>query len=343
MLTPSELRNAQFSKARLGGYVMAEVDKLLDQVTPDYETLYNENAELRKKVEVLLDRLDHYQEQEDSIKAAILNAQRMCDTIVAQAKQQAALIEQDAKIKASRVAEEAQRSIQDKNDELAAIRQEVTQFRSSLVALYRSHLEKIREIPTFVEETLAQEQPASESAPACEPTSESVTAATQPAPDHAPTSEGALQETEHSATAPLPQSEEAQDPPQTEPVFAAQPAAFAATQPPLTSAPQAPKIESDFDKTMEFTPPRPSDPARTAAEADKSAAQQDSPAAHEGDAAYAASMVVEILDDDVPIPYLQDEPLLDEEEIDYSGIHSLNLEDSLEFGSEFDIATGKRR
>ena len=114
MLTPSELRNAQFSKARLGGYVMSEVDKLLDEVTPDYEALYNENAELRKKVEVLLDRLDRYQEQEDSIKAAILNAQRMCDTIVAQARQQAALIEQDAKIKAGRVAEEAQRSIQDK-------------------------------------------------------------------------------------------------------------------------------------------------------------------------------------------------------------------------------------
>ena len=61
MLTPSELRNAQFSKARLGGYVMSEVDKLLDEVTPDYEALYNENAELRKKVEVLLDRLDRYQ------------------------------------------------------------------------------------------------------------------------------------------------------------------------------------------------------------------------------------------------------------------------------------------
>ena len=57
MLTPSELRNAQFSKARLGGYVMSEVDKLLDEVTPDYEALYNENAELRQKVEVLLDRL----------------------------------------------------------------------------------------------------------------------------------------------------------------------------------------------------------------------------------------------------------------------------------------------
>ena len=40
MLTPSELRNAQFSKARLGGYVMSEVDKLLDEVTPDYEALY---------------------------------------------------------------------------------------------------------------------------------------------------------------------------------------------------------------------------------------------------------------------------------------------------------------
>ena len=157
MLTPSELRNAQFSKARLGGYVMSEVDKLLDEVTPDYEALYNENAELRKKVEVLLDRLDRYQEQEDSIKAAILNAQRMCDTIVAQARQQAALIEQDAKIKAGRVAEEAQRSIQDKHDELVSIRREVTQFRSQLVSLYRSHLEKIKEIPSFEEEGPSQQ------------------------------------------------------------------------------------------------------------------------------------------------------------------------------------------
>ena len=33
----------------------------------------------------------------------------------------------------------------------------------------------------------------------------------------------------------------------------------------------------------------------------------------------------------------------DDDEIDYSGIHSLNLGDSLEFGTEFDIATGKRR
>ena len=157
MLTPSELRNAQFSKARLGGYVMAEVDKLLDEVTPDYEALYNENAELRKKVEVLLDRLERYEEQEDSIKAAILNAQRMCDTIVAQARQQAALIEQDAKIKAGRVAEEAQRGIQDKHDELVSIRREVTQFRSQLVSLYRSHLEKIKEIPSFEEEMPAQQ------------------------------------------------------------------------------------------------------------------------------------------------------------------------------------------
>ena len=54
-------------------------------------------------------------------------------------------------------------------------------------------------------------------------------------------------------------------------------------------------------------------------------------------------MVVERLDDDAPLPYLAGEPPLDDDEIDYSGIHSLNLGDSLEFGTEFDIATGKRR
>ena len=58
---------------------------------------------------------------------------------------------------------------------------------------------------------------------------------------------------------------------------------------------------------------------------------------------YVMSEVDKLLDDDAPLPYLAGEPPLDDDEIDYSGIHSLNLGDSLEFGTEFDIATGKRR
>lgn len=157
MLTPSELRNAQFSKARLGGYVMSEVDKLLDEVTPDYEALYNENAELRKKVEVLLDRLTGIRSRRIPSRPPFSTHSACATPSWRRRGSRRRFIEQDAKIKAGRVAEEAQRSIQDKHDELVSIRREVTQFRGRLVSLYRSHLEKIKEIPSFEEEGPSQQ------------------------------------------------------------------------------------------------------------------------------------------------------------------------------------------
>ena len=338
MLTPSELRNAQFSKARLGGYVMAEVDKLLDEVTPDYEALYNENAELRKKVEVLLDRLERYEEQEDSIKAAILNAQRMCDTIVAQARQQAALIEQDAKIKAGRVAEEAQRGIQDKHDELVSIRREVTQFRSQLVSLYRSHLEKIKEIPSFEEEMPAQQadagrpsdglaQTGAASAPSARAKAQEPLADLEKTMEFTPPRADAVSVAAGAATdegRPEAGASDAGAPP--EAAGASSASASGQTVAAQQAAGQAPGQRAEDG------------PVRQEQE-EGSLPEQAEPEAF----GQASSMVVEMLDDDAPLPYLAGEPPLDEEEIDYSGIHSLNLEDSLEFGTEFDIATGKRR
>lgn len=333
MLTPSELRNAQFSKARLGGYVMSEVDKLLDEVTPDYEALYNENAELRKKVEVLLDRLDRYQEQEDSIKAAILNAQRMCDTIVAQARQQAALIEQDAKIKAGRVAEEAQRSIQDKHDELVSIRREVTQFRSRLVNLYRSHLEKIKEIPSFEEEGPSQQAEAGRPSDGLAQTGAS--------------SAPSLRE-DGQASAQLPDLEQTMEftPPRADAVSAEALAAPEEGRPESGASPagqpsgaEAPASEGGPAAAAQAQPEASSAGPQEQPEPHREQEVQEPEEAPEEKPA----MVVEMLDDDAPLPYLAGEPPLDDDEIDYSGIHSLNLGDSLEFGTEFDIATGKRR
>lgn len=175
MMTPGELRYTQFSRARFNGYSMAEVDQLLDKIIPDYEALYGENAELRKKVEVLLKRVEAYQEQEDSVKAAILNVQRMCDSIVLQAKQQAALIDQDAKARADKLIEETRRELEAKRSELESLNQEVSSFRSRLVSLYRSHLELIKELPSTAaepqqtQEDAASAVPAPEAAPAAVP------------------------------------------------------------------------------------------------------------------------------------------------------------------------------
>ena len=87
MLTPQEVSGRAFSKAAFGGYNMAMVDKFLDEVTDDYTALYKENAALKAKLKVLVDKVEEYRATEDSMRAALLTAQRMASTMVEEAEE----------------------------------------------------------------------------------------------------------------------------------------------------------------------------------------------------------------------------------------------------------------
>ena len=95
MLTPQEVSTHAFTKAVMGGYNMAMVDEFLDEVTDDYTALYKENAALKAKMKVLVEKVEEYRATEDSMRATLLTAQRMADSIVkeAEAKRDAILAE----------------------------------------------------------------------------------------------------------------------------------------------------------------------------------------------------------------------------------------------------------
>ena len=79
MLTPQEVSNHAFAKAVMGGYNMAMVDEFLDELTDDYTSLYKENAALKAKMKVLVDKVEEYRSTEDAMRAALLTAQKMAD------------------------------------------------------------------------------------------------------------------------------------------------------------------------------------------------------------------------------------------------------------------------
>ena len=56
MLTPQEVSTHSFAKASFGGYNMAMVDEFLDELTDDYTALYKENAALKAKLKVLVEK-----------------------------------------------------------------------------------------------------------------------------------------------------------------------------------------------------------------------------------------------------------------------------------------------
>lgn len=86
MITPQQLDEVTFAKALFGGYDMASVDEFLEPFTEDYITLYKENALLKNKMRVLVEKLEQYRQNEASLREAIANAQKTCDQMVKEAE-----------------------------------------------------------------------------------------------------------------------------------------------------------------------------------------------------------------------------------------------------------------
>ncbi|MEG1592908.1 MAG: DivIVA domain-containing protein, partial [Oscillibacter sp.] len=86
MLTPQEVSTHAFAKAMMGGYNMAMVDEFLDELTDDYTALYKENAGLKAKMKVLVEKVEDYRSTEDSMRATLLTAQKMADSIIHEAE-----------------------------------------------------------------------------------------------------------------------------------------------------------------------------------------------------------------------------------------------------------------
>ncbi len=139
MLTAQNVRDVRFAKT-MGGYKAAEVDSFLDQCADTIEALNRDIEENIRKMQVLADTIVDYRNQEDSIRTALMSAQRMSETVINEAKEKADAIISEAQEKANTIEEESKKSIQAELDELSRIRKEVVAFRSRLLATYREHL-----------------------------------------------------------------------------------------------------------------------------------------------------------------------------------------------------------
>ena len=141
MLTPQEISEKGFVKAVFGGYDMEGVDDFLETVSNDYNSLYKENAILKGKLKVLVEKVEEYRTTEDAMRMALLTAQRMGEEITVEAnrakEEMLQSTENEIKNKltdtAKRVAEEEMR--------LAVAAKETTKFIELSQAIMRKHTE----------------------------------------------------------------------------------------------------------------------------------------------------------------------------------------------------------
>lgn len=148
MLTPQEVADKRFSKSFMGGYDMAAVDDFLETLTDDYTSLFKENALLKNKIRVLVDKLEEYRSVDESMRKTWRDAQRNADEMIARAKQDADNMLSDTKKKTENSISELNRQLEVEEFRLSSARQQTITFVNSLREIYQRQIEQLSIIPT---------------------------------------------------------------------------------------------------------------------------------------------------------------------------------------------------
>ena len=96
MITAQDIREKAFEKSKFSGYDMASVDDFLEELADDITASQKENAVLKSKMKVLVDKIEEYRANEDALKTAIISAQKLAAQIEADARKRAAAMLADA-------------------------------------------------------------------------------------------------------------------------------------------------------------------------------------------------------------------------------------------------------
>lgn len=167
MLTAHEIRSQSFEKS-MRGYRPEDVQAFLAQVSATVEQLIVEKEETEKKLALLAAKVEEYRAQEESLKSALLNAQRLGDNMIYEAKQKGDSILNEATGKAKRILDLAQERERDAKESLSGLETEISAFKANILGLYQQHIESLSQIDqqvsgihtaVFGGETLAEEQP----------------------------------------------------------------------------------------------------------------------------------------------------------------------------------------
>ena len=150
MITAQDIREKTFDKARLGGYDMSEVDDFLEELAEDITATQKENAVLKSKMKVLVDKIEEYRSNEEALNMAVLSAQKL-----------AVQIETDARTRSAQMLADADRQVKEKlgtipqqtaeqEKKLAAAESATSDFFQNIRSLLNSQLKALDKIDSGI-------------------------------------------------------------------------------------------------------------------------------------------------------------------------------------------------
>lgn len=144
MFTPQQIDQITFEKAVFGGYDMASVDELLEPLTQDYVTLYKENALLKSKMRVLVEKLEEQRGNENKMKQTLLAAQKTSEDMVREAEAKCAAMLRQAEKDAGEKVKNADSAVAAESARVEAAKAEANRAIAQIEAQLAACMDRIR-------------------------------------------------------------------------------------------------------------------------------------------------------------------------------------------------------
>ena len=191
MLTVEEIRNVSFRRAGRKGYMTEDVDRFVDGVIGRINELDAANRELRAKADRLAIKNAEYESQAETVRSALITAEKASKQKISEAEAEAERIIADAKKRADAImidaeeqssqrlteseirarkildnalirsasgVDENNRIIEEQKQSIIQIQSEVSRFKEALIDSYTNHLKLINSLPKAEEFRQYQEK-----------------------------------------------------------------------------------------------------------------------------------------------------------------------------------------
>lgn len=143
--TPNDLQNITFKKTFMG-YSEDTVNDVLDKIIEDYSAYIRENIELKDKLAMLNDGMQHYKTIEEALQNTLLVAQQTGEDIKRNAYEKSENVIKEAEIRSQKIINDANQEVIKIKFEYEDMRKRLHIFKSKCETLLLSQLEIMKQM-----------------------------------------------------------------------------------------------------------------------------------------------------------------------------------------------------
>jgi len=144
-ITPLDIRKQEFRKT-FKGYDKNEVDIFLEMLAKEIENIIRDNKSMSERLKELDSKIEDYKRMETTLQNTLTSTQKTTDEIRRNARKEAEMILQKAKLQASEIIENAAAKVKDLQSQISALRNQKNGFVIQLRSFLSSQLKMLEEV-----------------------------------------------------------------------------------------------------------------------------------------------------------------------------------------------------